>query len=29
VVLGLVAPNGRPMQPADEDDAEETELETL
>jgi hypothetical protein len=29
VVLGLVAPNGKPMQPADEDDAEETELETL
>ena len=29
VVLGLVAANGKPMQPADEDDAEETELETL
>jgi len=29
VILGLVAPNGKPMQPADEDDAEETELETL
>lgn len=29
VVLGLVAPNGKPMQPTDEDDAEETELETL
>ena len=29
VVLGLVAPNGKPMLPADEDDAEETELETL
>jgi hypothetical protein len=29
VVLGLVAPNGRPMQPTDEDDAEEAELETL
>ena len=29
VVLGLVAPNGRPMQPADEDDAEEAELEAL
>ena len=28
VALGLVAPNGRPMQPADEDDAEESELET-
>ena len=29
VALGLVAPNGRPMQaPVDEDDAEETELET-
>ena len=29
VVLGLVAPNGRPMQPTNEDDAEEAELETL
>ncbi|HEV8105919.1 MAG TPA: hypothetical protein VGP97_00245 [Burkholderiales bacterium] len=29
VILGLVAPNGRPMQPTDEDDAEEAELETL
>lgn len=28
VALGLVAPNGKPMQPADEDDAEESELET-
>jgi hypothetical protein len=28
VALGLVAANGKPMQPADEDDAEETELET-
>jgi hypothetical protein len=27
VALGLVAPNGRPVQPADEDDAEDTELE--
>ena len=27
VLLGLVAPNGKPMQP-DEDDAEEAELET-
>jgi len=29
VVLGLVAPNGRPMQPTDEDDAEEAELEAF
>jgi len=29
VLLGLVASNGRPVQPADEDDAEEAELETL
>lgn len=28
VALGLVAANGRPVQPADEDDAEEAELET-
>jgi hypothetical protein len=28
VALGLVAPNGRPVQPADEDDAEEAELES-
>jgi hypothetical protein len=28
VALGLVAANGKPMQPADEDDAEEVELET-
>jgi len=28
VALGLVAANGRPVQPADEDDAEESELET-
>jgi hypothetical protein len=28
VALGLVAANGKPMQPVDEDDAEETELET-
>ena len=27
VALGLVAPNGRPVQPADEDDAEDAELE--
>jgi hypothetical protein len=28
IALGLVAANGKPMQPADEDDAEEVELET-
>jgi hypothetical protein len=28
VSLGLVAPNGKPMQPADEDDAEDAEIET-
>lgn len=28
VALGLVAANGRPVQPVDEDDAEEAELET-
>ena len=28
VALGLVAANGKPMQPVDEDDAEEVELET-
>ena len=28
VALGLVAANGKPVQPADEDDAEESELET-
>ena len=27
VALGLVAPNGKPMQPAEEDDTEEAELE--
>ena len=27
VALGLVAPNGRPVQPLDEDDAEDAELE--
>lgn len=28
VALGLVAANGRPVQPAEEDDAEEAEFET-
>jgi hypothetical protein len=28
VALGLVAPNGKPVQQPDEDDAEEAELET-